>query len=302
MVLAIAYRVALLLALAHSSLAGEAGSLVQCAQWSQGLAEMQKICCQAGCPMGFPTECSKECAGVMSQFLDDCEGMFDYLGLTDNPLFQGFVTQCQSLFVPTGIATCDQGDGCDESGALVQFVLDTKGIDVPDGAHIQICGSFNEWCSSDRRPPLTMLKQSYPASSTKYTGAAHLPEGTWLYKYRYVEGEPGDGNAKREGTWEDVPEACGIAGPYDSNRVFTVVTGNAGLDHENQGAGLTNEDTFSACGLQNACDSEPQLDVNFLGKVNDRSGDHKISLGGDAHCEVISLGFTDRKTKAHIKG
>jgi hypothetical protein len=36
---------------------------------------------------------------------------------------------------------------------------------------------------------------------------------------------------------------------------------------------------------------EPQLDAMFIGTVSDRSGNHDITLGGDAHAEADGVHF-----------
>eukprot|EP01051_Picozoa_sp_SAG22_P017188 SAG22_NODE_2592_length_2407_cov_1.497834_1_plen_271_part_00 len=219
-------------ALLATASAGEAGSLVQCLQWSSKLQEMQRVCCQQpeDCANGYPTHCTQECAGVMSGFLDDCEGMFDYLGLSQNPLFDAFLTQCEDLFNPSGMASCGQ-DGCDDRlGGLAQWSVSLKGVDLPEGAVVQVCGSFNAWCSGRPQSIPTLQKLAYPANSHVYSGQLRLPQGTWEYKYRYIvpaTDAGGGGGDSHRGTWEHVQEACGVPGPYGTNRVLTIVTGEA---------------------------------------------------------------------------
>ena len=49
---------------------------------------------------------------------------------------------------------------------------------------------------------------------------------------------------------------------------------------------MTLNDVFSECGSQNACTIEPVLDASFLGVANERTGDHELTLAGDAHVEA----------------
>ena len=165
----------------------------------------------------------------------------------------------------------------------------TQGVDVPPGASVQVCGTFNNWCAPvpghPHVQPLEVTQQAYPSNGNHYRVQTRLPEGTYEYKYRIVP------QGAEEGDYEDVPEACGVQGPYGFNHVMTVVTGTMGLDQQNLGAGITNSDVYSACGTQSACTATPQLDATFLGEVSDRSGDHEINLNGDAHVEADGMHF-----------
>lgn len=237
--------------------------------------------------VGFPPDCSEQCASIFAIFSDDCEGMLDLLGLA-TPEYVEFTAKCQETFVPEGVADCGT-DGCEDAGTRVQFDLDMTGVDVPEGASVQVCGTFNNWCAPvpghPHVRPLEVTQQAYPANGNHYRAQTMLPEGTYEYKYRIVPA------GEEEGDYENVPEACGVQGPYGFNHVMTVVTGNIGLNQQNFGAGVSNQDVYSACGTQSACTAEPQLDATFLGEVSDRSGDHEINLNGDAHAEADGLHF-----------
>jgi hypothetical protein len=221
---------------------------------SRAIRQMNRVCCAdepgGECANGFPETCSRECASVFSIFSDDCEGMLDFLGLA-TPEYVEFTARCQESFVPAGIAECDT-DGCEGTLATVQFDLDMTDVDVPAGAQVQACGTFNNWCAPYEghvgagvgRRPVEITQQTYPANGNAWRGSIRLPEGTYEYKYRILP------QGEEEGDWEDVPEACGVQGAFGFNHVMTVVTGNIGLNQANAAAGVTNSDIFGACGFQ----------------------------------------------------
>ena len=136
--------------------AGQWGSvggedLVICGQWSEKLDDMNEVCCAdepgGQCANGFPSTCSHACAGVFSNFNDDCEGMFSYLGLTDNEDYMTFAALCEDGHEPRGLANADS-IGYSNGGlsysppAIVQFDVNMDGVDVPDGGLVQVCGTL----------------------------------------------------------------------------------------------------------------------------------------------------------------
>ena len=133
-----------------------------------------------------------------------------------------------------------------------------------------------------------MTQSSNP--TTMWTAQAHLPVGTYEYKYRV--------RANGRTSWENIPHVCAIQGGDGINRrAVTVVSSNAGLGGGKFGqGGVTAHDRWSHCHAveshTNKCETaQPQLDVTFLGEVVDRTLRHKIKLVGDAHAEQDGVHF-----------
>lgn len=220
--------------------------------------------------------------------------MFSYLGLTSNEDYMAFAEMCADAHEPSGLASGIAGANHMGPPAVVQFEVSTAGIDVPQGAVVQACGSWNSWCTPNpgERPvvsgalsrdaePLTLNSDAgFVTHVDTHMGQLTLPPGTYAYKYRIVP----DPAHPEDHTWEDVPEACGVAWDHGFDRVLTVVS--SPNSQFGAGAGVTLNDVFSECGSQNACTIEPVLDASFLGEANERTGDHELTLAGDAHVEA----------------
>eukprot|EP01051_Picozoa_sp_SAG22_P017189 SAG22_NODE_2592_length_2407_cov_1.497834_2_plen_121_part_00 len=68
--------------------------------------------------------------------------------------------------------------------------------------------------------------------------------------------------------------------------------GNFGLGTPTQGQGVVMNDVYGKCGTQDTqCPTDAQCDATFLGSADDRTGNHEITLGGDAHCEADGVHF-----------
>jgi hypothetical protein len=160
--------------------------------------------------------------GIFSNFNDDCEGMFSYLGMDSNPQYMAFAAQCEDGHEPSGLSSSMGGV------ALVQFELDVDATTVPAGAQIWVCGSMNSWCtynagtdlSPDAAAPIVLSLGQGFADTRDWFGQAHLNPGTYAYKYQIVP-DPSHPETHR---WETVPEECGIAWDRGFDRVLTVVS------------------------------------------------------------------------------
>ena len=241
------------------------------------------------CPNGFPSTCTTPCAAIFGNFNDDCEGMFSYLGLTSNPQYMQFAAMCEDNHEPSGLSSSMGGM------AVVQFELDTDDVegDLPEGASIYICGSMNSWCTYnegvDRSPqdaaPIVMTRGQGYADNRDWFAQVNLDPGTYAYKYQIVP----DTAHPEDHTWEDVPEECGVAWDRGFDRVLTVTS--SVTSQFSFGSGVTIFDIFSDCGdgptdCELNLTHEPALDATFLGEADERTGDHEMTLAGDAHIEA----------------
>ena len=294
---------ALLLAGAAPLAAAQWGSLggidtVMCSGWTLRLDEMNRVCCaeepNGECPNGFPSTCTTPCAAIFGDFNDDCEGMFSYLGLTSNPQYMQFAAMCEDNHEPSGLSSSMGGT------AVVQFELDTDDVegDLPEGASIYICGSMNSWCTYnegvDRSPqdaaPIVMTRGQGYADTRDWFAQVNLDPGTYAYKYQIVP----DTAHPEDHTWEDVPEECGVAWDRGFDRVLTVTS--SVTSQFSYGSGVTIFDIFSDCGdgptdCELNLTHEPALDATFLGEADERTGDHEMTLAGDAHIEADGVHF-----------
>eukprot|EP01046_Picozoa_sp_COSAG06_P066359 COSAG06_NODE_16705_length_985_cov_2.428044_2_plen_240_part_01 len=220
--------------------------------------------------------------------------MFSYLGMTSNPDYMEFAAKCEDGHEPSGLSTSMGGT------AVVQFELDTDDAegDIPEGAVIHICGTFNSWCTYnegiDESPqaaaPVVMTRGQGFADNRDWYASVNLNPGTYAYKYQIVPdpAHPGDH------TWEDVPEECGVAWDRGFDRVLTVTSSvNSQFAY---GSGVTIFDVFSDCGdgptdCELNLTHEPALDATFLGEADERTGNHEMTLTGDAHVEADGVHF-----------
>ena len=119
--------------------------------------------------------------------------MFSYLGLTSNPDYMAFAAMCEDAHEPSGLASGMAGSNHMGPPAVVQFEVSTAGVDIPHGAVVQACGSWNSWCTPNpgerpmdpHRPgghsaePLTLNADAgFVTHVDTYMGQLTLPPGT----------------------------------------------------------------------------------------------------------------------------
>jgi hypothetical protein len=184
---------------------------------------MNRVCCAdepgGECANGFPTTCSPACAGVFGNFADDCEGMFSYLGMTSNPDYMQFAAKCEDGHEPSGLSSSMGGP------VVVEFQLNSDDVDddLPEGASIFLCGTFNDWCTGDLvtgTGSTEMQRGQGYVDNRDWSTQVNLAPGTYAYKYQIVP----DPAHPDDHTWEDVPEECGVAWDRGFDRVLTVVS------------------------------------------------------------------------------
>jgi len=84
----------------YSTVTTPLDTFINCATWIKSINEMNSVCCagennNGNCIDNFPQKCSSECSSIVNVLFNDCQGILDYTGLSNNPEYLDFVNKCK---------------------------------------------------------------------------------------------------------------------------------------------------------------------------------------------------------------